>query len=160
MTHPIGHVSSIVSTYKFLPSWFSDKESTCNVGAAGDLGSIPRSGRSPGGGHGDPLQYSCLENSMDWEAWWAIVHGVAKSQTWLKQLSKPINFYCSSAAKIPHMVFKYGLIHDVLQGIRYMWDSGVICSFNNGLIKSILILPGQNVIQKKISKPFLLDSKN
>ena len=53
-----------------------DKESTCN---AGDLGSIPGLGRSPGGGNGYPLQYSCLENPMDRGAWWATVHGVAKS---------------------------------------------------------------------------------
>ena len=46
---------------------------------AGDLGSIPGLGRSPGEGNGNPLQYSCLENSMDGGAWWAIVHGVAKS---------------------------------------------------------------------------------
>ena len=51
------------------------KESACN---AGDLGSIPGSGRSPGEGNGNPLQYSCLENSMDRGAWWATVHGVAK----------------------------------------------------------------------------------
>ena len=44
-------------------------------------GSIPRSGRSPGEGNGNPLQYSCLENSMDGGAWWARVHGVVKSQT-------------------------------------------------------------------------------
>ena len=44
---------------------------------AGDLGSIPGSGRSPGEGNGNPLQYSCLENSMDREAWWATVHGIA-----------------------------------------------------------------------------------
>ena len=43
-----------------------------------DSGSIPRSGRSPGGGKGNPLQYSCLENSMDRGAWWATVHGVVK----------------------------------------------------------------------------------
>ena len=43
--------------------------------------SIPGSGRSPGGGHGNPLQHSCLENSMDRGAWLAVVHGVAKSQT-------------------------------------------------------------------------------
>ena len=52
-----------------------------------DLGLIPGSGRSPGGGHGNPLQYYCLENPMDRGAWWDTVHGVAKSQTCLKQLS-------------------------------------------------------------------------
>ena len=46
---------------------------------AGDAGSIPRSGRSPGGGNGNPLQYSCLENSMDRGAWWAAFCGVGKS---------------------------------------------------------------------------------
>ena len=51
------------------------KESACN---AGDLGSIPGSGRSPGEGNGNPLQYSCLENSMDKGAWQATVHGVAR----------------------------------------------------------------------------------
>ena len=48
---------------------------------AGDVGSIPGSGRSPGGGHGNPLQYSCLENPMDRGASWATVHGITKSQT-------------------------------------------------------------------------------
>ena len=47
---------------------------------AGDPGSIPGSGRSPGEGNGNPLQYSCLETPMDGGAWWAIVHVVAKSQ--------------------------------------------------------------------------------
>ena len=56
------------------------KESACNVGA---LGWIPRLGRSPGGGHGNPLQYSCLENPMDKGAWRATVHGVTKTQTQL-----------------------------------------------------------------------------
>ena len=50
----------------------------------GDAGSIPGSGRSPGDGNGNSLQYSCLENPMDREAWWATVHGVAKSQTLLR----------------------------------------------------------------------------
>ena len=50
----------------------------------GDPGSKSGLGRSPGEGNGYPLQYSCLENSMDRGAWWATVHGVAKSQTWLK----------------------------------------------------------------------------
>ena len=58
-----------------------------NAGDARDMGSIPGSGRSPGGGHGNPLQYSCLENPMDRGALRATVHRVTKSQTWLKQLS-------------------------------------------------------------------------
>ena len=57
------------------------KESTCNVG---DVGSIPGLGRSPGGGHGNPLQCSYLENPMDRRAWWATVRGVTKSQTRLR----------------------------------------------------------------------------
>ena len=52
-----------------------------NAGDIRDMGSIPGSGRSPGGGHGNPLQYSCLKNPMDRGAWWATVHGVAKSGT-------------------------------------------------------------------------------
>ena len=56
------------------------KVSTCN---AGDLNSIPGSGRSPGEGNGNPLQYPCLENSMHGGAGWATVHGIAKSQTLL-----------------------------------------------------------------------------
>ena len=50
---------------------------------AGDMGSIPGLGRSPGEGNGTPLQYSCLENPMDGGAWWAAVHRVARSQTQL-----------------------------------------------------------------------------
>ena len=57
-----------------------------------DEGSIPGSGRSPGGEHSNPLQYSCLENPMDRGAWRATVHRVAKSQTRLKQLSMHILF--------------------------------------------------------------------
>ena len=63
------------------------KESTCNAEDVGDMGSIPASGRSPGVGHGNPLQYSCLENPMDRGAWQATVHGVAKSRTWLSDFT-------------------------------------------------------------------------
>ena len=66
------------------------KNPLANAGDAGDLGSIPGSGRSPGGEYGNPLQYSCLENPMDRGAWWATVYGVAKSQTGLKRLSTHI----------------------------------------------------------------------
>ena len=65
----------------------SGKESACNAGAPGDTGLIPGSGRSPGGGNGNLLQYSCLGNPMDRGAWWATVHGAAKSWTQLKQFS-------------------------------------------------------------------------
>jgi len=52
-----------------LPQWLNSKESTCNAGATGDVGSVPWSGRSPGEGNGNPLQYSCLENPIDRGAW-------------------------------------------------------------------------------------------
>ena len=60
------------------------KRLPCNAGRAG---LIPGWGRSPGEGNGNPLQYSCLENSMDGGAWWAIVHGVAKSWTRLRDFT-------------------------------------------------------------------------
>ena len=65
-----------------FPGGSDGKASACD---AGDLGLIPGLGRSPGEGNGTPLQYSCLENSMDQGAWWAAVHGVAKSQTRLSE---------------------------------------------------------------------------
>ena len=66
-----------------FPDGSSGKESTCNAGDAGDSGWIPGLGRYPGGGNGNPLQYTCLENLMDRGGWWDTVHGVAKSQIWL-----------------------------------------------------------------------------
>ena len=60
------------------------KHLPASLGDIRDMGSIPESGRSPGGGHGNPHQYSCLENPIDRGAWWAKVHRVAKSQTQLK----------------------------------------------------------------------------
>ena len=61
-----------------FPGGSDDEESTCN---AGDQGLLPGSGRSPGGRHSNPLQYSCLENPMDRGAWQATVHGVTNSGT-------------------------------------------------------------------------------
>ena len=60
------------------------KNPSVSKGDAGDMGLIPGLGRSSGGGNGNPLQNSCLENSMDRGAWQATVHGVRKSQTQLK----------------------------------------------------------------------------
>ena len=62
------------------------KNLPANAGDLRDMGSIPWSGRSPGGGHGDPLQYYCLETPVDTRVWGATVHRVAKTQTQLKQL--------------------------------------------------------------------------
>ena len=63
---------------KSFPCGSDGEESACN---AGDLGSISGLGRSPGEGNGNPLQYSCLEKSMDKGAWQAAAHGITKSQT-------------------------------------------------------------------------------
>ena len=63
-----------------IPWWLSGKESACSEE---EMGSIPGSGRSPGEGNGNPLQYSCLGNPMDRGAWQSTVHGVSESQTQL-----------------------------------------------------------------------------
>ena len=64
------------------------KKCSCNTGATGDVGLIPRSGRFPGGRYGNSLQYSCLENSMDRGAWRATVHRVAQSRIQLSTLAR------------------------------------------------------------------------
>ena len=74
------HIWGQVMCTKSFPSGSDGKESACYVG---DLGSIPGWGRSPGDGNGNPLQYSCLENSLDKGVWWSVVHGVTKSWTQL-----------------------------------------------------------------------------
>ena len=92
-----------------LPWWLSGKESACNAGTTGDAGLIPGSGRSLGGGYGNPLQYSCLENPMDRGAWQATVHRVAKSQTWLKRPSIAQNggYDCKMQTYMTHMLLKF-----------------------------------------------------
>ena len=80
-----------LSVYVYMCMSFPDgaggKEPSCQCRRHRDVTSISRSGRSTGGGHDSPLQYSCLENPMDRGAWWATVHRVTKSWTGLKQLS-------------------------------------------------------------------------
>ena len=73
--------------FQWLLRWLRGKESACSAEIAGDAGSVPGSGRSPGGGNGKLLQYSCLENPVNRGAWRDTVHRVAKSQTRVKQLS-------------------------------------------------------------------------
>ena len=72
------------------------KNLLANAESAGDVGSIPGSGRSPGGGNGNPLQYSCLINSMDGRAWRATVHRATKSRT---QLSSCVHRYTLQITK-------------------------------------------------------------
>ena len=69
-----------------FPGGSVGKEFASNGGDAGEVGSIPGSGRCPRAGNGSPLQCSCLENPWDRGAWWAAAHGVAKSQTVLKRV--------------------------------------------------------------------------
>ena len=82
---------------KGFPGGSDGKESTCNTG---DLGLIPGLGRSPGGGHGNPLQYSYLENSRDRGTWRPTVHGVAKSWTRLSDYAQ----YSTTQPKTPFTV--------------------------------------------------------
>ena len=78
-----------------MPSGFPGGSDVKESAWKGDMDSIPGLGRSPGEGNGYPLQYSCLDNSMDRGAWWAIVHGAAKSWTWLSDwLNWSDGFYC------------------------------------------------------------------
>ena len=78
-----NHIWKTLQVSRGFPGGSDGKES---AGNAGDPGSIPGWGRSPGGGHGNPLQYSCLEYPMDRGAWWATVPGVKKSQTRLSEV--------------------------------------------------------------------------
>ena len=80
-----------------FPSGASGKEPACQYKRRKKciriVDSVPRLGRAPARGYGNPLQYSCVEKALDREAWWAIVHRVAKSWTQLKQLSMHIAFF-------------------------------------------------------------------
>ena len=94
--HGEGHLMSLLIHGHLKASWalrgasqvaLVVKNPPADVGDVRDVGSIPELGRSPGEGNGNPLQYTFLENPMDRGAWWATVHGVAKSQTQLSGLT-------------------------------------------------------------------------
>ena len=76
------------------------KNPPANAGDINDVGLIPEFRQSLGGSHGNPLQYSCLENPMDRGAWWPTVHGITKSQTQLKWLSTQTLFAISSVSSV------------------------------------------------------------
>ena len=83
----IRYSIDICFLHTLISNWFGGSEIKVSACNAGDLSSIPRSGRYPGEGNGNPLQYSCLENPMDGGAWWATVHEVAKSQARLSDFT-------------------------------------------------------------------------
>ena len=90
------------------------KNPSANAGDVRDSGSVPESGRSPGGGHGNPLQYSDLENPMDKGAWQATIHRVTKSWTQLKQLSTHSSKHTiRTGADDCYFVTKIGLVTEV-----------------------------------------------
>ena len=99
-----------------LPQWLSGKESACNAGDTGDAGSIPGSGRYPGGGNGNPFQYSCLENPMDSETSEVQSRGSQRHSLWFYGLQPrrclcPWGFsrqeYWSGLPCSPHIYHKY-----------------------------------------------------
>ena len=122
--------------WKGFPASSEVKASACN---AQELGSIPGLGRSPGQGNGNPLQYSCLENPMDRGAWWATLHGVAKSWTQLsdftftwwkghlwgggissrKSCRSSLNY--STSASLALVVGAYTWITMILNGLPWKW---------------------------------------
>ena len=93
---------------KRLPGGSDGKASACN---AGDPGSIPGLGRSPGEGNGNPLQYPCLENPMDGEAWQATVHGVAKSQTRLSDFTFTFYSFTKEEKSQIQLVSTFSFLH-------------------------------------------------
>ena len=104
-----------------LPRWLSGKESAYNSGATEDMSSISGSGRSPGEGNSNPLQYSCLENPLDGGAWLATVHEVAKSRTWLSDFT----FYFLYIYDIPFSVNDFLLLLMVF-GIDTIYDFSLL----------------------------------
>ena len=103
-----------------LPWWLSGKESTFN---AGDVESIPGSRRSPGEGNGNPLQYSCLGNSIDRGAWRATVHGVAKETDTTERLNNSMLIAISQAASF--QVFQDAVVIFQSRGLSaLLWQPG------------------------------------
>ena len=111
---------------------------------AGDLGSIPGLGRSPAGGHDNPLQYSCLEIPMDRGASWATVHRAAKSRTQLKWLSTPLHLTSTDLFPNPTTITspeQYALLE--IKSESWMW---VICAILNVKVTTLKMWKGTGEI--------------
>ena len=114
-----------------LPQWLSSKEFTCSAGDAGDTGSIPGSGKSPGRGNGNPLQYACQESSMDRGAWWAVVHGVAKSWTWLSDWTCMCYIYIQCVYEYKPALILLGPSHCTPQWVSFTATKAISYFFLN-----------------------------
>ena len=113
-------ITSEISVWDLPPWWLHRKEASCSVG---ELGSVPGSGRFPGGEHGNPLQYFCLENLMVRGAWWATFHGVTESDVteqlstahiylrWLNHVLQ--NLYVEAPIPTWHYLATYALSHSL-----------------------------------------------
>ena len=123
-----------------------------NVGDIRDPGLIPGSGRSPGGRHSNPLQYSCLENPMDRRGWWATVHRVTKSWMWLKWLSMHARTHVHTIPAIVHIKPNY---------LSSFWWTQLRC----WQLLCVLLAPPEDLLKdraeeeaspiSKVSSPFL-----
>ena len=128
---------SLVCFQLGFPGGSEVKASACN---AGDLGSIPGSGRSPGEGNGNPLQYSCLENPMDGGAWWATIHGVAKSRTRLSDFTSLCFQFNSVAQSCPTLCDPMNPSHQASLSITNSRSSLRLTSIESVMPSSHLIL--------------------
>ena len=116
---------------KGFPGGADGKEPACQCRRHKRPGSIPGLGRSPGGGHGNPLQYSCLENPMDRGAWRAAVHGVAKSRTQLSDLAQVGKPPLDGSRRILAACPACGLKTASSQGIPSLPRNFQICQFQH-----------------------------
>ena len=99
------------------------KNPPANAGDIRDTSSIPESGRSPGGGPGNPLQSSCLENPMDRGAWWAVVHGVTESRTRLSDFTFTLGFPGGSEVKVSLVPIVWGKNTSIFYGSHIVLDN-------------------------------------
>ena len=120
-----NRIALIYCIDKGFPGGLSSKESACNAGDAGDTGLIPESGRFPGGGHGNSLQYSCLENPMDRGDWWVTVHRVAESDT--TEVTEHARTHTIYAPGIP----RFSQLHKAVFSSYDFWK----CEFASLLLK-------------------------
>ena len=134
---------SFWSFWSGFPDGSGSKASACNVG---DLSSIPGLGRSPWGGDGNPLQYSYLENSMDRGAWWATVHGVGKSWTWLSDFT----FFLDHFNDILYWYFILMIILEIIVHLTYIQYNLLYTTYCIYCIQLIVYIVQYNLLYIKM----------